>query len=258
MENLACPYCFKQITMSYSPECGRIKLFCERCDFSVKDKIPYYTLHRFDDSWSKCIGQVKAVRKAENSCASYQVPATEVQKQHSNRSVDMNEEMIKICLSKIGNVKAKVFLDLGGSTGWASLRFIKEGAFKGYLIDIDPKLLGSFDDNIISILGDGYNIPLIDNCLDFVFDCSALHHFEDKPAVLRQIKRVLKPGGIYVSQGNPPRMGENDDDRVRYMNDFGLIETMPTHKEYNDYFMEVFGNHEVIQIEDNTVMVAIK
>lgn len=255
MENLACPYCFNKFS---NIDATHKDCICVNCNLTFKYN-NFFHLYRNDDTWIKCLEQVIAVRRAEASDFSYQSPKTVEQEKHVVSSIDVNEEMIKICMYHIGNINGKVFLDLGGSSGWASSRFIKEGANNGYLMDIDAKLLGCFDSNIISIIGDGYFIPLIDGCLDFVFDCSALHHFEDKPEVLRQIHRVLKPGGIYVSQGNPPREGENDDDRTRYMKDFGLIETMPTRSEYENYFNEVFGNINMIPASGgNMVMHATK
>jgi len=41
-------------------------------------------------------------------------------------------------------------------------------------------------------------LPFEDNSFDFVFSSSALEHIEDKSAALKEIKRVLKPGGYAI------------------------------------------------------------
>jgi SAM-dependent methyltransferase len=43
---------------------------------------------------------------------------------------------------------------------------------------------------------DGARIPLADNSMDAVLLCYVLHHAHDATSVLREIKRVLRPGGV--------------------------------------------------------------
>lgn len=44
-----------------------------------------------------------------------------------------------------------------------------------------------------------YALPFADESFDWVTCSSALHHLEDLPSVLREIYRVLKPGGRFLS-----------------------------------------------------------
>lgn len=215
-------------------------------------------LYKDDENWQKCLNQVIAARKAEDIYRAGAPLPTADRPERYTLAADQNELMMKCCLDTLGNIEGKIFLDLGGGIGWAARRFFKEGAAEGCILDIDEASLPQTTEDLASVLGDGYCIPFIPNCFDFVFDCSALHHFEDKIRVLNEIHRVLKPGGLYLSQGNPPREGENDDDRIKYWEEFGLIETMPEFDEYKDYFTTVFGNFKSIEVEDNMVYIARK
>src|ERR1017187_10720642 len=42
---------------------------------------------------------------------------------------------------------------------------------------------------------DGRTFPFPDNCFDLVFSWAVLEHVQDVPAVLREMRRVAKPGG---------------------------------------------------------------
>jgi SAM-dependent methyltransferase len=48
----------------------------------------------------------------------------------------------------------------------------------------------------VSIVGDVHRLPLADNSFDCVFCTGVLEHVRDPWQVVREIKRVLKPGGI--------------------------------------------------------------
>ena len=45
------------------------------------------------------------------------------------------------------------------------------------------------------LLGDGIKVPLADSIADKLFTVNTVYFWEDHPAVLQEIKRVLKPGG---------------------------------------------------------------
>lgn len=50
--------------------------------------------------------------------------------------------------------------------------------------------------NIKLIEGDARNLPFDDNSFDLVYTITVLQEIPDKNKVLKEIKRVLKPGGI--------------------------------------------------------------
>lgn len=248
----ACPCCISLLD---------INLKCPSCQFIGKFEDKKYHLHRYDKTWEECVEQVNAARKAEKD-----VPAPnnintppQIVKPEDNEAVKINTRMQDTILEILGDIKGKTMLEIGGASGWATKRFIREGVEFGVVIDIDHTLMIASEDKMVSVIGDGYYIPFPDEQFDFVFDCSALHHFVRKIDVLKQIKRVLKKGGYYASQGNPPRTRWNEDkDRKRYWDKYGLIETMPTQVEYRSFFMEVFGNVEFVPVGNNMVMSTVK
>ena len=238
---LACPYCFTEL-----PDSSK----CRSCSFVIIPKEGYIEMHRDDNSWEFCESQIKAVRvleKADQGGYS-EIPSSE--------EVVPNEHqlMLEKSLEVLGDLTGKILLDLGGKGGYCANFFLNHGAKGVVVLDIDRDQIIKENDKIMSIIGDGYYMPIANEQFDFVFDSASLHHFEHKTVVLKQIDRVLKPGGKYISIGNPPRQGADDDDRKRYWKDHGLLETMATKSEYEQYFTEVFGHVNFISVAKNMIM----
>jgi ubiquinone/menaquinone biosynthesis C-methylase UbiE len=53
------------------------------------------------------------------------------------------------------------------------------------------------------LLADAENLPFASESCDGAFTVASLHHLPDPLAALREIGRVLRPGGV-VAQGPPP------------------------------------------------------
>ena len=49
------------------------------------------------------------------------------------------------------------------------------------------------------ILGDGLNLPFDDSCFDAIICSEVLEHILDYQSVLREIARVLRPGGLFCA-----------------------------------------------------------
>lgn len=94
------------------------------------------------------------------------------------------------------------WLDLGCGTGFFSRQLAQcFPQVEGVALDIAEGMLrhaaprggaGAF------IAGDAECLPLRDGCVDLVFSSLALQWCEDFPAVLREARRVLRPGGIFA------------------------------------------------------------
>jgi SAM-dependent methyltransferase/uncharacterized protein YbaR (Trm112 family) len=103
-------------------------------------------------------------------------------------------------------------LDLAAGQGWASRHFAAKGCTV-YAVDIvADELYGLGRAWAIMehaavyfepLLGDGEALPFPDRSFDVVFICSGLHHFRRFGPVLREIRRVLKPGGRFMAAGEP-------------------------------------------------------
>ncbi len=63
------------------------------------------------------------------------------------------------------------------------------------------------DHNIDLHNGDAEHLPFADNRFDVVTCCNSFHHYPDKLTALREMRRVLRPGGhIIVIDGSPDNL----------------------------------------------------
>jgi len=89
-----------------------------------------------------------------------------------------------------------IVLDLGGGKGILS-EMLSKDVRKVIVLDISRKKLESARRRELEvILGDISNMPVKDNIIDKAFCINVLHHIEDLRSTIREIKRVLKSGGI--------------------------------------------------------------
>jgi ubiquinone/menaquinone biosynthesis C-methylase UbiE len=90
----------------------------------------------------------------------------------------------------------KVVLDVGGGT-----RFMKGMTkYKTWFANTDYKTLDVSSDYHPDITGDIHAIPLADNSVDGVMCRSVLEHVERPADALREMHRILKPGGLAFIQ----------------------------------------------------------
>lgn len=116
----------------------------------------------------------------------------------------LNEnELLKEIIQGI-NTSGKVILDIGTGTGFILDNFSalqKEGNF--ICLDISrnmlKKALLKHERRIYSaIRADAESLPVRDNSTDMITISSTLHHLPNPGLCLREIYRVLKPGGIFL------------------------------------------------------------
>jgi len=125
-----------------------------------------------------------------------------------------------------------VILEIGSSSGYL-LRDIKK-AFPGIFIigsDCIPEPLGKIAKHhpeIPLIQFDLVNCPLPDNCVDVIVALNVLEHIEDDSAALRQIHRILKPGGHSIIEvpANPD-LYDFYDERLKHFRRYALEELSP-------------------------------
>lgn len=88
-------------------------------------------------------------------------------------------------------------LDVGDTDG-SILRALGKG---GTGFNISPVVVEQIRANgVEAVLGDGHSLPFADASFDVVLCFETLEHVESPIAVLREIRRVLRPGGnIFVS-----------------------------------------------------------
>jgi demethylmenaquinone methyltransferase/2-methoxy-6-polyprenyl-1,4-benzoquinol methylase len=98
-------------------------------------------------------------------------------------------------------------LDLAGGTGDISFGWLKCGGGPVFLTDINNAMLSvgrdravnrGFAGDVSLVVADAEKLPLPDRCVDRVSIAFGLRNCTDKPAVLREARRVLKPGGRFL------------------------------------------------------------
>ncbi|HET9018842.1 MAG TPA: class I SAM-dependent methyltransferase [Acetobacteraceae bacterium] len=98
-------------------------------------------------------------------------------------------------------------LDLAGGTGDISFGWRMRGGGPAMLTDINPAMLAVGRSRAVSrgllrdvsfLVADAERLPLPDGCVDVVSIAFGLRNCTDKPAVLAEARRVLRPGGRFL------------------------------------------------------------
>ena len=107
-------------------------------------------------------------------------------------------------------------LELGCGTGFFLLNLKSAGVLdEGSVTDISPAMVDVAVRNAAKLgfevegrVADAESIPYPDATFDLVVGHAVLHHIPDVELALRQVLRVLRPGGRFVFAGEPTRYGD--------------------------------------------------
>jgi demethylmenaquinone methyltransferase/2-methoxy-6-polyprenyl-1,4-benzoquinol methylase len=100
-------------------------------------------------------------------------------------------------------------LDVAGGTGDLALGMLRQVGKSGHVVfsDINPAMLEKGRDRLLDagivgsvecIVADAERLPFADNSFDCVMIGFGLRNVTDKPAALRSMQRVLRPGGQLI------------------------------------------------------------
>ena len=101
----------------------------------------------------------------------------------------------------------RMLLDLAGGTGDITFGWRQAGGGPAILSDINVSMLSVGRDRAVSrghagavelLVADAEMLPLPDRCVDVVAIAFGLRNVTDKPAALREARRVLRPGGRFA------------------------------------------------------------
>lgn len=101
-------------------------------------------------------------------------------------------------------VNGGVCLDLGSGGGYLGLAVAKSSNLTVYLLDESMEMRTIAERNIremgmenrvMAFCGDVHSILLEDNCVNLVISRGSIYFWDDLPQVLKEIRRVLAPGG---------------------------------------------------------------
>lgn len=112
-------------------------------------------------------------------------------------------------IKRSGITEGMRILEVGCGSGAFTTFAAKASGIKGevYALDIQPKMLLQLKKklsrpenrdikNIKLVEGDVHKLPFDDNSFDLVYTVTVLQELPDRNRALKEIKRVLKPGGI--------------------------------------------------------------
>jgi ubiquinone/menaquinone biosynthesis C-methylase UbiE len=107
-------------------------------------------------------------------------------------------------------------LELGCGTGFFLLNLKQAGVLdEGHVTDLSPGMVEVAVRNASGLgfevegrVADAESIPYDDETFDLVVGHAVLHHIPDLDRAMREVLRVLKPGGRFVFAGEPTRKGD--------------------------------------------------
>jgi ubiquinone/menaquinone biosynthesis C-methylase UbiE len=109
----------------------------------------------------------------------------------------------------VGGVRGKPVLALGEGAGAAAQALADGGAARVYVLTPGPAdgqgATGRIDRNqpIETLNAVGEEIPLSDTCMDVVYAWRGLGDSKGLDATVREIARILRPGGVLLAGGEP-------------------------------------------------------
>ncbi len=89
-------------------------------------------------------------------------------------------------------------LDLGAHTGQLAAMLNGRGGVET-LVSVEPAPAMAALAAPLAVAADEERLPFADGVADLVLSCMSLHWTEDFPAMLAEVFRVLKPGGLFLA-----------------------------------------------------------
>lgn len=136
----------------------------------------------------------------ENSKAAFNQQAATYDKDIKGQHA---RSLYPVVLEKLSHIPFQSALDLGCGTGEMLKLILQEDAGKElYGIDLSEKMLqvakSKLPEQVKLLLGDSETLPFSDNTFDVVYCNDSFHHYPAPMKVLREVQRVLKPGGTFL------------------------------------------------------------
>jgi ubiquinone/menaquinone biosynthesis C-methylase UbiE len=127
---------------------------------------------------------------------------------------DYLRDTVSQVLSHIDPARHRRYLEIGCGPGFLGLELARQGYQVAGLdccleaLKVAKRVYGSAGQKGFFFGGDLHHLPLADGSVDFLYGGGVIEHFEDTLGALRELHRVLRPGGVsfntvpYVSVGS--------------------------------------------------------
>jgi SAM-dependent methyltransferase len=108
-------------------------------------------------------------------------------------------------LRLLGPLADKRVLDVGAGLGESSVYFALQGAsvtctdLSPSMVDTASRLAALHGVMLAAVVSPAETLHVPSNEFDVAYVANTIHHVTNKPALFSQLRRVLKPGGIFVS-----------------------------------------------------------
>lgn len=136
----------------------------------------------------------------ENSKAAFNQQAATYDKDIKGQHA---RSLYPVLLEKLSHIPFQSALDLGCGTG-EMLRLILQKDIHKELcgIDLSEEMLAvaksKLTEKVKLFLGDSESLPFSNNSFDVVYCNDSFHHYPTPQNVIREVHRVLKPGGTFL------------------------------------------------------------
>jgi ubiquinone/menaquinone biosynthesis C-methylase UbiE len=132
------------------------------------------------------------------------------------RCIDYARDRFEAVVGELPSAPYGTALELGAGTGFFSLNLRQAGILdEVHVTDLSPGMVEAAKANAEALgfsvegrVADAERIPYDDNTFDIVVGHAVIHHVPDVEQALREVLRVLKPGGRFVIAGEPTRVGD--------------------------------------------------
>lgn len=156
------------------------------------------------------------------------------------------------------NINAKLILDLGSGTGYASNKLRKK--FKNtYLLQQDiaenmlikaKKKSSIFFSSDRFLCADANKIPLAKHSVDIIFSNLMLQWCNDPNIVFAEVKRILKPGGVFVFTSFGPGTLKELRESWKKVDDVVHVNTFVDMHDLGDILMRLNFVRSVVNMEN--------
>lgn len=151
-------------------------------------------------------------------------------------------------------------LDVGAGRGWAAKHFAVRGCHAVAIDVVDDEQIGLGRSRALMeqagvtydiMIGDHERLPFADGVFDVVFCAATLHHTTNLAELMRNLGRVLRPGGRMIAINEPCIADSADDEELRRTVlaeelSYGINETRPRLGDYRRVLREAELREEAI------------